>query len=429
MITREIIEKLPKTDLHVHLDGSVRIGTLIELAREYRVKLPSYTVEGLRELVFKPRYESLVDYLKGFDYTVPVLQSELALERTACELAEDNQKEGVRYVEVRFAPQLHVHAHLSMENVLKSVNRGLERAKKSFNRRPEVVDGSEPPFEYAIVVCALRYFARGQSEYYDNMLQAHAFSDPERVFALASLELAQAAVRIRDEHGIPITGFDLAGAEAGHPAEDHVEAYNHAHKSFMMKTVHAGEAYGPESIFQAITDLHADRVGHATFLMDRSMITSPDIENQESYVAELAQYIADRRITLEICLTSNMQTNPKLGDMSSHPFRVMKQARLSTTFCTDNRTVSNTTVSAEIEHAIRCLDLEATDLRRILIYGFKRSFFPGTYQDKRAYVRRIIDYFQHLAQQYPQLQHRRGIRRLGTNDSLDDPGGEADETA
>jgi len=404
LIAPEIIRKLPKTDLHVHLDGSVRISTLIELAREYRVQLPSYSVDGLLTQVFKSEYESLVDYLQGFRYTVGVLQSELALERAAAELAEDCQTEGVRYVEVRFAPQLHVHAHLSMENVLKAVNRGMERAKRSFNLRPEVTRGEEPPFAYSIVVCALRYFGQGQSEYYDNMLRAHAFSPSSRVFALASLEMAQAAVRIRDEHGIPITGFDLAGAEAGYPAEVHVQAYDFAHKYFLMKTVHAGEAYGPESIFQAITDLHADRIGHGTFLMDTAMIRDPSIEDRQSYVAELAQYIADRRITLEICLTSNMQTNPQLRNLSDHPFGKMKEARLSTTFCTDNRTVSSTTVTQEIERAMTHLDLSLRELKRILIYGFKRSFFPGTYLDKRAYVRRIIDYYEQLESQHSELR-------------------------
>ena len=403
MLARDVIEKLPKTDLHVHLDGSVRLETLIELAKEYRVKLPSYTTGGLTELVFKPEYGSLVEYLQGFSFTCAVLQSELALERAAYELAEDNQREGVRYVEVRFAPQLHIHDHLSMENVLKSVNRGLARAKREFNERTPVKEGQEPPFEYAIVVCALRFFTQGISEYYDNILRVHAYSPARHVFSLASMELAQAAVRIRDAHGIPITGFDLAGAEDGYPAEDHQAAYSYAHKFFMMKTVHAGEAYGPESIFQAITDLHADRIGHGTFLMDTSMIADPAIRDRDAYVAELAQYIADRRITLEICLTSNMQTNPKLRDLSDHPFRKMMKARLSTTFCTDNRTVSHTSVSQEIERAMHHLGVDQNDVKRSLIYGFKRSFFPGTYLEKRRYVRRIIDYYQHLEAAHPEL--------------------------
>ncbi len=403
MIPLPVIEKLPKTDLHVHLDGSLRLSTLIDLAREYHVQLPSYTEAGLKELVFKEKYQNLGEYLEGFNYTVKVLQSEVALERVAYELAQDNQAEGVRYVEVRFAPQLHVHSHLAIENVVKSVNRGLGRAKDEFNRRPEVISGEEPPFEYAIVACALRYFTEGISEYYDKILHVHRFSSPERVFALASMELAQAAVRMRRNYGLPLTGFDLAGMEAGYPAENHVQAYQHAHKNFLKKTVHAGEAYGPESIFQAITDLHADRIGHGTFLLDESMISDPSIEDKQRYVRELAQYIADRRITLEICLTSNMQTNPSLARLEDHSFTAMRQARLSTTFCTDNRTVSNTTVSKEIALAIEHLALNTGDLKRSLIYGFKRSFFPGTYLEKRAYVRRIIDYYEKIEQQHPEL--------------------------
>ena len=403
MISQEVLTKLPKTDLHVHLDGSVRIPTLIELAREYHVDLPSYTAEGLRELVFKDRYESLEQYLKPFSYIIRVLQSEVALERVGYEFAQDNQAEGVRYVEARFAPQLHMHSHLSIENVLRSVNRGMERAKEEFNSKAEVTTGAEPPFEYAIVVCALRRFDKGLSEYYDKILHVHRFSPKERIFSLASLELANAAIAIRKEWDLPITGFDLAGPEAGYPAENHCEAYSLAHKNFFMKTVHAGEAYGPESIFQAITDLHADRIGHGTHLLETSMIEDPDIDDPQQYVDDLAQYIADRRITLEICLTSNLQTNPELQRLEDHSFGEMQKRRLSTTFCTDNRTVSNTTVTREIQLAMKHLGLTAADLKRSLIYGFKRSFFPGTYMAKRRYVRRIIDYYEALVQQHPEL--------------------------
>jgi adenosine deaminase len=249
----------------------------------------------------------------------------------------------------------------------------------------------------------MRFFEKGMSEYFDKLLEVHRFSAPERAFGLGSLELARAAVEIRTEHGIPITGFDLAGPEAGYPAEDHFEAYQYAHKHFLMKSVHAGEAYGPESIFQAITELHADRIGHGTFLFDTSMITNPNIRDRERYVEELAQYIADRRITIEICLTSNMQTNPRLGRLEDHPFRLMRDRCLSTTFCTDNRTVSSTTVSDEIALALTHLDLTPQDLKRCVIYGFKRSFFPGTYLEKRNYVRRIIDYYESLERQHPEL--------------------------
>ncbi len=403
-ITTKLLEELPKTDLHLHLDGSLRPTTLIALAKSYDVELPSYTEEGLRELVFKDDYANLGEYLAGFKYTTAVLQSESALERVAFELAEDNQAEGVRYIEVRFAPQLHMHSHMDAATVLRSVNRGLARARDQFNSRPEVTSGAEPPFAYGIVVCALRMFSELASEYYRDLLRVHRYSPERRVFAQASMELAQSAVRIRDEHDIPIVGFDLAGQELGYPAQDHREAYQFAHKNFMMKTVHAGEAYGPESIFQAITDLHADRIGHGFFLLDTTMIADPTIKDRERYVEALVQYIADRRITVEVCLTSNLQTNPAIGELKNHAFLKMRDHRLSVTFCTDNRLISDTTVTKELSLAAELLEGDSKLLKDAIIYGFKRSFFPGSYQGKRQYVRRIIDYYDEVEARHQDAQ-------------------------
>ena len=395
-INRAFIEALPKTDLHVHLDGSIRLNTLIDLAKEYSISLPSYTEEGLRELIFKDRYENLGEYLKGFAYTVGVMQSELALERCAYEFALDNLAEGVRYFEVRFAPQLHVHQHMNAVMVIKAVNRGLSRAKREFNARQEIIEGKEPPFEYGIIVCAMRMFTEGFSEYFNNLLSVHRYTPAKDVYGMASLEMVRAAIRARDEFGLPVVGFDLAGEEAGYPAEDHMDAFAYAHKKFLKKTVHAGEAYGPESIFQAITDLYADRIGHGTYLLDPHAISSAEIKDPEQYVRQLSQYIADRRITLEICLTSNLQTNPHMNSLSEHSFKELRRHRLSTTICTDNRTVSNTTVSRELMLAVKHLDLDYNDLKSIIIYGFKRSFMPTTYLQKRAYVRQMIDYYEEI---------------------------------
>jgi adenosine deaminase len=392
----ELLQALPKTDLHVHLDGSVRIGTLIELAKEYQVELPSHTEEGLIETVFKPRYSSLAEYLRPFAYTTAVLQSELALERVAYELAIDNQAEGVRYLEVRFAPQLHSHKHMNAVMVMRAVNRGLDNARTEFNQRPGVTNGDEPPFEYGIICCAMRMFHRGFSEYYSNLMDAHRYSSPKEIWQLASLEAVRAAVLARDQYGLPVVGFDLAGEEAGYPAADHIRAFEYAHQNFLKKTVHAGEAYGPESIFQAITGLHADRIGHGTTLLDPDAITDPEITDREEYVERLGQYIADRRITLEICLTSNLQTNPQLERASQHSFKKLRDHRLSTTICTDNRTVSHTTVTDELKLAVQHLGVNRHDLRSIIIYGFKRSFFPRNYQAKRAYVRQVIDYYDRI---------------------------------
>lgn len=399
-ITEAYLRALPKTDLHVHLDGSIRLQTLIDLAREYHVDLPSYTVEGLKETVFKPRYKNLGEYLQGFAYTVAVMQSEVALERVAYEFAQDNQQDGVRYVEVRFAPQLHMHGHMNAVMVLKAVNRGLARAQKEFNARPEIASGVEPPFRYGIIVCAMRMFGAGFSEYYKSLINAHRYTPDKELYAMASIEIARAAIIARDEHGLPVVGFDLAGEEAGYPAGAHAEAFSYAHKHFLKKTVHAGEAYGPESIFQAITDLHADRIGHGTYLLDPGMISAPEITDRDHYVEQLGQYIADRRITLEVCLTSNLQTNPHMDSLADHPFREMRQQRLSTTLCTDNRTVSNTTVTRELQLAVDELGLGRNDLKSIVIYGFKRSFMAGTYLEKRAYVRQVIDFYEKIEREH-----------------------------
>ncbi|MBI5528665.1 MAG: adenosine deaminase family protein [Deltaproteobacteria bacterium] len=401
IITRELLLRLPKTDLHVHLDGSLRIPTLIDLARGANVVLPSCEEAGLRELVFKEAYGNLEEYLRGFGYTVAAMQTREALERVSYELAVDNQAEGVRYVEVRFAPQLHARAGMDEVDVLRAVAAGMDRAKSAFNRRPEVASGAEPPFEYGIIVCAMRYFDERFSEYYRNFVEIHRYSERDRVFSLAALETVQAAVHARDDHGVPVVGFDLAGPEEGYPPMDYREAYTWAHRHFLRKTVHAGEAYGPESIFQAITELHADRIGHGTSLLNPQTVSDPAIKDKDRYVRDLAQFIADRRITVEICLTSNQQTTPAYRDLAWHPFGQMLSHRISMTVCTDNRTVSNTTVTDELWKAATTFDLSLKDLKNIIVYGFKRSFFPQNYAVKREYVRRCMEYYEKVVEGAP----------------------------
>lgn len=393
-ITREFIEKIPKTDLHLHLDGSLRLSTLIDLAKENNVDLPAYTEKELKQKVFKEKYNDLGEYLSGFQYTCAVMQREASLERIARELAEDNIAEGVRYIEVRFAPQLHQHRHLGTINVLKSVNRGLKQASETFNNSAEVKSGKSVPFHYGIIVCAMRMFDYGFSEYFDSLLDVHQYSERKWIFSLASQELVKASVEARDSFGVPVVGFDLAGQERGYPASDHIPAYDLAHRHFLNKTVHAGEAFGPESIFQAITDLNASRIGHGVHLFNSKMIYDQDIENKEKYVESLTQYIGDRRITLEVCLTSNMQTIPDFKDLKHHSFGKMRDAGLSVSLCTDNRLVSNTTVTDEILKAVETFDIGTKELKNIVAYGFKRSFFPGTYLKKRNYVRQVLDAYE-----------------------------------
>ncbi len=313
--------------MHVHLDGSLRLSTLIELARAKGLELPAWTEEGLRRTVFKDSYTSLDEYLKGFSLTGAVMDDASSVERIAYELASDSFTEGVRYIEVRLAPQLHIRENFQFEQVM-------------------------------------------------------------------------AAVAFRDAGGARIVGFDIAGSERGYPASNHREAYEYAHRNFLHKTVHAGEAYGAESIFTAITKCHADRIGHGLLLFSETDIADPDIVDRAKYVRDLANYIADRRITVEVCLTSNMQTNPRFADIRNHSLALMLEHGLSVTFCTDNRLVSNTSVCSELRLALDNFRISASRFKDIVIYGFKRSFRFGSYADKRTYVRSCIDWYEKVAREH-----------------------------
>lgn len=395
MFTPELIQALPKTDLHCHLDGSLRLSTLIDLSKQHKLTLPSYTEEGLREQVFKETYRDLPDYLHGFGYTSAVLCDAESIERVSYELGQDCLAEGVRYLEVRFAPQLHVRPGFDVKEVLKAVDRGLDRARREHEASPAVKERGEPPFRYGIIACAMRMFTGGFGPYFKNLLSVMDKFPVKEVYGTASLALARAVVEARDDLGLPVVGFDLAGAEAGHPASDHMRAYNYAHTHFLKKTVHAGEAYGPESIFQAITKLHADRIGHGTHLYGADQVQGDD--DPHRYVRKLSEYIADRRILLEVCITSNMQTMPELRRVKDHPFGRMVSERLSVSLCTDNRLISRTTVSRELEQAVEAFDLTPATVRNVILHGFKRSFFPGSYREKREYVRKVIDYYDAVA--------------------------------
>lgn len=405
-LSRELIAKLPKSDLHVHLDGSLRIDTLIELAKERKVKLPSNTPDGLLRSVFKRAYQNLPEYLKGFEFTVACLQDAESLQRAAYELCWDCRNENVFYVEIRFAPQLHVGDGFDVRAVLAAVCKGMERAKREINRDPAIVRGALPHFDGGVIVCALRYFEPFFSANYRAYFETLRSTPRRDLYGLASLELARASVRAAEEDGLPVVGLDLAGQERGFPAKDHQVAYQLVHDHFLGKTVHAGEDYGPESIFQAITDCHADRIGHGTWLFSARHIRDRSISDRKAFIQKLVRYVADRRITLEVCLTSNQQTIPELRDnLARHPFRHMRRERLSVTLCTDNRLVSRTTVTDEVHKAVETFGLSPKELKNVLIYGFKRSFHPGTYTAKRDYIRSVLDYMETVM-----LEHGHDVR-------------------
>lgn len=393
----DFLKAIPKTDLHLHLDGSLRLPTLIDLARSKGVELPAWTEEGLRRTVFKDSYGSLDEYLKGFSLTGSVMDDAASVDRIAYELAQDSFAEGVRYIEVRLAPQLHIRENFSFEEVMAAVDSGLARATAEWNSR--LADG-EPEYDYGIIVCAMRFCNEHFSPWYRSFFAMHRYSDPDEVIKLASLELVRAAVAFRDSGGARIVGFDIAGSERGYPASNHREAYEYAHRNFLHKTVHAGEAYGAESIFTAITKCHADRIGHGLLLFSEADIADPDITDRSTYVKNLANYIADRRITVEVCLTSNMQTNPRFADIKKHSLALMLEHGLSVTFCTDNRLVSNTTVCKELRLALDNFAISPDRFKDIVIYGFKRSFRSGSYADKRKYVRSCIDWYEKVARDF-----------------------------
>lgn len=390
-LNKEQIEQLPKADLHLHLDGSLRIPTIIELAKEQKVSIPAESEEGLREKVFKDTYKDLPDYLTGFDVTCSVMQSKDALERVAYELAWDCYNEGVIYIEPRYSPELLQGSKLSVKEVIESIDLGLQKAKTEINQDIKQRNEKElanfsgnkeawvpfPDFEYSHIVCAMRMW------------------DASR-----SLNIIVEAIKVKDHLGIPILSLDLAGPEAGYPAVDHKDAYAYAHQHFLYKTVHAGEAYGPSSIFQAISQLYADRIGHGFHLFNSGMIQTNDQNKAQSYVNNLVQHIAEKRITLEVCLTSNLQTMPFLNnDLKNHSFRKMIDHGLSVAICTDNRLVSNTTITKELLLAQNTFDLTTKQMKRVIMYPIKRSFFPGDYLTKKKYIDVCSKYYDQKMQE------------------------------
>lgn len=397
------LKAMPKADLHLHLDGSLRPASLIEMAQRSGVELPSYTVEGLYDLVFKESYQNLGEYLHGFQYTCAVLRDMENLEQAAYDLAQDNLAEGVVYIEVRFAPQLMMDPTrgIDFDTVMHAVNRGLARAQAEYNGQAEVRSGQWPPFNYGIINCAMRMFGKkGFSPYYTQLFQMLRDHEPKDVIKAAAMEMIRASVRLRDEEGLPIVGLDIAGQEMGYPAHEFKEVYEYAHQNFMLKTVHAGEAYGAESIFEALTLCYADRLGHGYSLFSPELIQDERITDKHEYARRLASFIADRRIAIEVCMTSNLQTNPTIGSAQNHNFKHMYNNRIATVICTDNRLVSRTTVTQEYELALSAVDVPLKRLKDMVAYGFKKNFFAGDYIAKRAYAKQVLQYFDKVAAEH-----------------------------
>jgi adenosine deaminase len=332
----EFFRQLPKTDLHVHLDGSLRLETIVELARHDQVELPSYEPADLRKVMsLGQNCGSLVEYLKAFDITLRVMQTEEALYRVAYELAEDAGRENVRYMEVRYSPMLHTRLGLRLTSVVEAVLAGLRAAHDNLG------------VESAVILCGIRNIS------------------PE-----SSLEMAELAVAYK---GRGVVGFDLAGAEYDHPAKHHKAAFQLVRQNNINCTIHAGEAYGPESIAQALHVCGAHRIGHGCRLREDG---------------DLLHYINDHRIPLEVCPSSNVQTGA-VRDLSSHPIKLYQSLGLRVTVNTDNRLVTDTTVSHELWHCHTHMGFTLPDIKQIIVAGFKSAFLP--FHIKQAYLRKVTD--------------------------------------
>ena len=333
-LSRDDVARWPKAELHCHLDGSLRLETMIELAREQGKTgvLPADSVEGLTEILRQvDDSETLEAYLRLFSYSIPLMQTRDALARIAYELAEDNARENVRYLEVRYGPILHTDEGLTMAEVNEAVYDGLKAAERDFGIRS------------GIIVCGLR--------------------DRRESASLAQAELAAAH---RDKG---VIGFDLAGGERGNPAELHGAAFYFARKHLLNITIHAGEAYGPESIRQALFKCGAHRIGHGTSLWEDE---------------ELLRYVIDRQIPLEVCPTSNVQTKVVTG-FAEHPLRGYLEAGVAVTINTDNRLFSRTTVTDELWRIHTLCGVPATLVREAVILGFRHAFLP--WDEKQDFVR------------------------------------------
>lgn len=322
MLTSEQLRRIPKAELHCHLDGSVRPSTLLELGREYNVAMPRDTADALRDYMIVSDAKSLEDYLRRFEVTVSVMQTAGAIERIAYELGADAAADGVRYIEVRNAPILNSRGGLELGEALEAQIRGLERAERDYG----IIARS--------IVCSLRQLP------------------PE-----TSLELAQLAVAYKHRG---VVAFDLAGGEAGFPASAHSDAFAYARKHNLAITVHAGEGDGARSVRDAVHKCGADRLGHATRLIED---------------ADLTQYVNDRRIGLEICLTSNVQTHAAKS-YETHPLRQYFDRGMNVALNTDNRLMSGTTLTDEYAFAARHLDFTLNELCTLALNGFESAFLP-----------------------------------------------------
>ncbi|PWU52184.1 adenosine deaminase [Micromonospora sp. S4605] len=343
-IRYEDIVKVPKALLHDHLDGGLRPATIVELAAEVGHELPTTDPEALgRWFVEAADSGSLERYLETFAHTVAVMQTAPALRRVARECALDLAADGVVYAEVRFAPEQHLERDLTLDQVVEAVLAG-------FAEGSALAAEAGTPIRVGTLLTAMRHAARSQ-------------------------EIAELAVRHRDAG---VVGFDIAGAEAGFPPTRHLDAFEYLQRENFHFTIHAGEAFGLPSIWQAIQWCGADRLGHGVRIVD-------DITpGAEPTLGRLAAYVRDKRIPLELCPSSNVQTGAA-PSIAEHPIGLLRDLRFRVTVNTDNRLMSGTSMSREMALLVEAFGYGWRELQWFTINAMKSAFIPF---DQRL---RIID--------------------------------------
>ncbi|MEO5974848.1 MAG: adenosine deaminase [Ilumatobacteraceae bacterium] len=331
-VADNVLAKAPKVLLHDHLDGGLRAETVIDLAREYGYsKLPTTDVAELQRWFHRgAKRNDLVLYLETFAHTVGVMQHRDAIERVAYECAHDLANDGVVYAEVRFAPELSTEAGLTLDEVVRA-------ALDGFNR-----GSAGTKLTVCVICCAMRTAAH-------------------------SLQIAELAVRWRDEG---VVGFDIAGAEAGYPPTRHLDAFQFIQRSNFHTTIHAGEAFGLPSIWEALQFCGAERLGHGVRIVD-DITGEPGSEQ----LGRLAQFVRDRRIPLELCPTSNVNTGV-CASIATHPIGVLKRLRFRVTVNTDNRLMSATTMTKEFEQLSEAFDWNIRDFQWLTVNAMKSAFAP-----------------------------------------------------
>jgi adenosine deaminase len=326
----------PKALLHDHLDGGVRPETVLEVSDEIGHELPAETAEKLDAwFVESADSGSLVRYLETFDHTIAVMQRPQDLRRVAAECAEDLARDGVVYAEVRYAPEQHMTAGLSLDEVVAAVRDGFEEgAARAADEGHRIVISQ--------IVTAMRHTAN-------------------------SREIAELAVRHRDDG---VCGFDIAGAEAGYPPTRHLNAFEYLQRESAHFTIHAGEAFGLPSIWEALQWCGAERLGHGVRIVD-----DIDRSGPTPVLGRLSSYVRDRRVPLELCPSSNLQTGAA-ASLAEHPIGLLAAMRFRVTVNTDNRLMSGTTMSREMELLSQTFGYDLDELRWFTINAMKSAFHP-----------------------------------------------------